>query len=369
MLAFLVIFTLITIVNPLSICDYKSCVCRDKNVENQDYVGDNIKCVYSDPDILERNYTLPHVIHSLDLSSNRISNVYSSSLLKSTTMAELFLNNNKIANVSTTALMLPNLKRLDLSHNLLTYIDRETFRGIINLEYLNLADNKFTTFTNLMFHHLSNLNEVILDNNNIGASLQRVNLFDRSGYGLTRKIQNISINRINFGNVPPNFFIDAYDLRKLTITHNEITDVFELPCELQYLDMSDNPISEIAGEDFANLPSLRVLKLNNLMISEVPEFAFEHLHSLKTLELERNQNLTQFSSIAFGEDVLSDAVDFPLEKLSLKGSRLTKLDPELLEPFGRLSELDLQGNPWQCDCDMKWVKNLQIPEYYTDHLR
>ncbi|CAB3254407.1 unnamed protein product [Arctia plantaginis] len=284
-------------------------------------------------------------------------------------MAELFLNNNKIANISTTSLMLPNLKKLDLSRNLLTFIDRETFRGIKNLEYLNLADNKFTTFTNLMFHHLSNLNEIILDNNNIGASLQRVNLFDRSGYGLTRKIQSISINRINFGNVPPNFFIDAYDLRKLSITHNKITDVFELPCELQYLDMSDNPLSEIAGEDFVNLPSLRDLKLNNLLISEIPEFAFENLHSLKTLELGRNKNLTQFSSIAFGADVLSDAVDFPLEKLSLKGSRLTKLDAELLEPFGHLTELDLQGNPWHCDCDMKWVKRLQIPEHFTDHLR
>lgn len=220
-----------------------------------------------------------------------------------------------------------------------------------------------------MFHHLYNLNEIILNNNNIGESLKKENLFARSGFGLTNKIKSISIGAINFDKVPDNFFVDAYDLRKLIISNNNITDIFEIPYTLEYLDLSDNPITDIAPEDFSNVPALKVLKLNNLLITEVPECVFEDLRVLKTLELERNKKLTEFSSLVFGRDILADADDFTLERLSLKGSRLTYLDKELIEPFGRLIELDLQGNPWQCDCNMKWLKRLQIPDRYTDHVR
>lgn len=342
---------------------------RYESEKNEEFEGEQVVCAHKDWDILQRNYTLPDIVHSLDLSFINIPVVHSTSLLKSNTLVELILNDNDITKIDVDTFQLPQLKKLDLSNNQLEFIDKETFRGVRNLEYLNLSNNRFTTFTKLMFHHLNSLNDIVLDNNNLGPVLRDSNLFDRSGFGLTVKIKTISIRGINLKTVPDNFFVDAYDLRKLIISNNSISEMFEIPYTLQYLDLSDNPITDIFSEDFTDLIALKVLKLNNLKIKTVPEAAFQYLPALKTLELERNQNLTSFSKLAFGREVLNDPDNFALERLSLKGSRLSKLDEALSTPLGVLIELDLQGNPWSCDCEIVWIKQLQISKDHYDHLR
>ncbi|XP_021186041.3 carboxypeptidase N subunit 2 [Helicoverpa armigera] len=368
MLVHLLILALIIQINCSSICDSDACICKRYESELE-FEGERIVCSHEHWNILQSNYSLPDISHSLDLSFINISVVHSSTLFKSNTLLELILNDNGIAKIDADSFQLPELKRLDLSNNLLEFIDKETFRGVKKLEYLNLANNRFTSFTKLMFHPLSSLNEIVLDNNYLGPALRDSNLFDRSGFGLTDKIQNISMSGINLGNVPDNFFVDAYDLRKLIISNNSITEMFEIPYTLEYLDLSDNPITAIFSEDLTDLVALKVLKLNNLQIKTIPEATFKYLPALKVLELERNKNLTSFSKLAFGREVLADADNFELERLSLKGSRLSKLDEALSMPFGVLLELDLQGNPWKCDCELVWIKKLQIsPEYY-EHLR
>lgn len=348
------------------LCD-DLCVCRDKN--DGEFLGEQIDCAYSKPALFTVEDSLPSLVYSLDLSSNNMTSIKASYLYKSSTMKELIVKNNMLTKIEANALLLPELTRLDLSDNALEFIDKEVFKGLKKLQYLNLASNKFTTFEKLAFHHLSNLNEIILDNNNIGPSLKDINLFDRSGFGLTHKIKRLSISGINLKVVPDNFFTEAYDLKRLTVSNNDLHDIFEIPFTLEYLDLSDNPIEEIASEDFADLPALKELKLNNLAIKEVADYVFVPLNGLVKLELERNRNLTKFSSLCFGREVLEDADDFALEELSLMGSRVKRLDEKLMQPFGQLVRLDLQGNPWICDCNIVWMKKLQIEKRDYDHLR
>ncbi|CAH2269576.1 leucine-rich repeat neuronal protein 2-like [Pararge aegeria] len=350
------------------VCDSDFCVCHHNNKSDREVFGEIIDCSY-DPNLLRRNFSLPETAYTLNLSRNNLTKIQFSLILKSETLAELLLNSNQINEIALNALRLANLKRLDLSDNKLEVIHAGTFDHINNLEYLNLANNKFATFEKISFHHLGELQEIVLDNNNLGPSLEDNNLFDRSGYGLTHKIQALSMSGINLENVYDNFFVDAYNLKRLTISNNKLTDTFEFPFTLEYLDISDNPINEISEEDFIDLVGLKELKLNNLQIKEISGYTFASLHSLTSLELERNKNLVNFSAEAFGKEVLDDADYFPLETLSFKGSRLTSLDQELEVPFGQLIRLDLQGNFWNCNCNLKWIKKLQIhPEDY-DHLR
>lgn len=355
-------------VESASVCESQYCVCRHNNKSDRDLFGEIVTCSY-DHTVLNKDYELPLTTHTLDLSRNNITSVQTSKLLKSDTLTELSLRDNVINGISPSALRLEKLKRLDLSNNELEFLHKDTFRYIRGLEYLNLANNKFTTFEKITFHHLEDLREIILDNNYLGPSLDDNNLFDRNGYGLTHKIQSLSMSGIKLDHVHENFFVDAFDLRRLTISNNNIHDIFELPFTLEYLDLSDNPIDIIAGEDFADLSALKELKLNNLNIKEIPDFAFASLHSLTSLELERNMKLNNFSVMAFGQEVLEDADDFTLEKLSLRGSRLTTLDKRLEVPFGQLIRLDLQGNYWNCDCHLIWLKQFQMQPEDSVHLR
>lgn len=357
------VFIALHSVSALSICNV--CLCRTNRVEN--VLQQNIDC--SRRNISMSNFTLPSDGYSLDLSSNKFDRLQNSSLFKSTTIMELFLNDNNLKEIGANVLDFPELRILDFSFNKLESIHEDTFTNLKKLQFLNLASNKFTSFEKLAFHHLSNLKEIILDNNDIGQSLRKVNLFDINGFGLTKNIQNISMYSVNLNEVPDNFFIEAYDIRKLVISNNNLSGVFEFPYTLEYLDLSDNPIKTISTEDFNNIPALRVLKLNNLEIEEVPCYVFEPLHGLKELEIERNKYLTNFSRLAFGDEALNDPDNFLLEQLSLKNSRLTTLDEDLLEPFGRLIKLDLQGNPWKCDCKIAWFKQLQIDPKDYEHLR
>ncbi|XP_050348419.1 leucine-rich repeat neuronal protein 3-like [Nymphalis io] len=371
MRTFYILFALITYsfkVQSTTLCDSDFCVCRHNNKSDRDLAGEVVDCSY-DPSVLNRVFGLPETVFSLDLSRNNLTTVGTSNLLKSNTLIELYLNCNKIYRIAENALQLPKLKRLDLSGNQLEVLHEDTFKYIKKLEYINLANNRLTSFEKISFHHLGNLREIILNNNDLGASLEDNNLFDRSGYGLTHKIQSLSISGINLNVVHENFFVDAFDLKKLVISNNNLVEVFEIPFTLEYLDLSDNPITQITGEDFDDLLALKDLKLNNLSIKEIPDFAFASLHALNNLELERNRNLTEFSVMAFGQEILDDADDFALEKLSLKGSRLKTLDQKLEVPFGELIRLDLQGNFWNCDCNLVWIKKLQIHKEDYEHLR
>ncbi|CAG4928972.1 unnamed protein product [Colias eurytheme] len=354
-------------VHSSTLCDSDLCVCKQNKSENDD-IGEVVDCSYF-PAILKTNYSLPSAVFSLDLSWNNLTSVNATPILQSSTLTALYLNNNKITEIAIDALQLPQLKRLDLSNNYLEAIQKDTFQNIHNLEYLNLANNKFHSLSELSFHHLSNLNEIILDNNNLGPSLKSKNLFDRNGYGLTNKIRSLSISGINLRSVYDNFFVDAYNIRRLIISNNNLTEIFELPFTLEYLDLSDNPITEISGEDFSEMPALKELKLNNLWIEEVPAYTFAFLPGLTSLQLERNKNLTTFSELAFGQEILEDADDFALENLSVRGSRLSTLSDKLEVPFGHLIHLDLQGNLWKCDCNLKWIKRLQISNKESSHLR
>lgn len=360
---FFFVFIALRGVSAKSICDV--CLCRTNRVDN--VLQQNIDC--SRRNISISNFSLPTDSYSLDLSSNEYDRLPNSSIMKSTTIIQLYLNDNDLTEIDANVLDFPELILLDLSYNQFTTIHEDTFRNMKKLEFLNLASNKFTSFEKLTFHHLSNLNEIVLDINDIGQSLRDVNLFDRNGFGLTKKIQSISIFGVNLNKVPDNFFIEAYDIRKIIISNNNLSDIFEFPFTLEYLDLSDNPIKILSMEDFNSMPALKVLKLNNLQIEEVPSYLFEPLHGLREIELEGNKLLTNFSKLAFGTEVLNDPDDFLLEKLSLQNSRLTTLDEDLLEPFGQLITLDLQGNPWKCDCNLVWLKLLQIDPSETEHLR
>ncbi|OWR43351.1 putative leucine-rich transmembrane protein [Danaus plexippus plexippus] len=288
-----------------------------------------------------------------------------SELLKSDTVEELLLSFNHIIDIKPSSLQLPQLKRLDLSHNELQVIQPGVFVELLKLESLNLANNKFTHISRLDFHPLVNLKEIILDGNNIGRDLFDTSLFDPNGCGLTNAIQSISLNKINLQDVRREYFLQADKLSNLSLSGNNITTIPYFK-QLLHLDLSDNPI-EVLEFDQTYPPIISVFKINNLKIKEISMNGL--LGLFNEIEMESNRHLSNFSHLAFGSNILRDDYDFITRKLSMRSSNLSSLDERLWVLFKHLEVLDLQDNPWHCDCRISWFLKLNIPLILSQELK
>ncbi|XP_050348421.1 protein slit-like isoform X2 [Nymphalis io] len=349
------------------ICDV--CDCEHKN--EPPTVGVVVNCSFHER-VLEVDPILPDASITLDLSRSNLTNIQQTRTFQSKTLVELLLNRNFLKEINLELFQLPELKILDLSENEIQQLNPNSFKGFTKLEYLNLANNKFTAMSQLNFNSLVNLREIILDNNNLGDDIETRSLFDAQGYGLPLNIQSVSISGVNLNNLNLEYFkpVDK-TLRKLIISNNNLNIIVSLPQSLEYLDYSNNPIKKIRLGDIPLLESLvylKELKLNNLDIEEVPKNVFSTL-MLTNLELKYNKNLKEFSNLSFGRQLLSDTYDFYLEKLTLKGSNLSTLDEALSVLFVKVKRLDLQQNPWVCDCHLAWLRKLPIAPDLIEDLR
>ncbi|XP_072932472.1 tsukushi-like [Epargyreus clarus] len=352
-----VLIGLVYKIESLTFCDDQKCVCLNKNE------GLKISCS-SHSTVLAANYTLSDNVTTLDLSRNNLTRIQRP--LVSDTLIELLLNSNQIEEIANDTLRLPSLKILDLSHNNLKFIHKDTFSQINNLECLNLTNNKFNAFGNINFYYLKKLQEIVFDDNNIGPSLENHSLFE-GGLQLTKEIQSISLRNVNLTANNKHVFLDAREhLKKLILSHNNMTDFIDLPDKLVYLDLSSNPIKRIPRDVFIFTTDLSVLKLNNILIEEVQGFAFFYLCSLHHLELEKNRNLKQFSPLAWGRVIVKDQIDLFVNNLTLRGSNLTSLDVKMAGIFKKIKRVDLRDNPWICDCRIAWLQEIEIPEELMD---
>jgi Leucine-rich repeat (LRR) protein len=80
-----------------------------------------------------------------------------------------------------------NSKIIDLSSKSLDKIDKNTFKGLINLESLYLNDNKIKQLENGLFNQLSNLRELWLESNKISS-------IDRDIFVGLNKLQKVCLN-------------------------------------------------------------------------------------------------------------------------------------------------------------------------------
>lgn len=95
------------------------------------------------------------------------------------------------------------------------------------------------------------------------------------------------------------------------------------------------------------------------ILTDIGEYSLFGLPKLRTLSLEGSKNMTSFNHFAFGVNVVVNETDLELRVLNLRGCNLRALNSSLLTIFKDLEELHLDGNPFNCDCEVHWVKNMK----------
>ncbi|XP_075215736.1 CD180 antigen-like isoform X2 [Lycorma delicatula] len=283
----------------------------------------------------------------------------------------LSLKNNSITDIEDGSFkLLSNLTVLDLSENFIhsEELRPSIFRGLyspqayeplIKLKTLKLSSNKLHTLHPDVFEHLPKLESLSVDNNPF-------KFIDKSTVIALASIQNLKVLDLSYTGlkVLPEFMLHTPRLLTiLNLSGNQFTSIPEEIANshnLNTLYIDDNPIKEI---DFPSLPDLEILHLNWMpKLERIGPNAFSNLTGLIELSLRFNLNLTEISSTAFSRvpaDGSEGRIWPPLKRLYLSHNQLRYLESNLVGRWDLLDSLDLQENPWVCDCKNQWmVSNL-----------
>ncbi|KAJ7341877.1 hypothetical protein JRQ81_007516 [Phrynocephalus forsythii] len=225
---------------------------------------------------------------------------------------------------------LPNLLFLNLNGNFLTDAPLDLPKS---LQSLKLERNQLKMLRAGEVKQLANLSELCLSENQISSA---------------DGVQYLS------------------SLTRLELAGNKLQAIpLGLPATLWKIDCSNNLIGQITAPEFQNLQDLKHLFLDNNSITTFENGALQKCTLLSNLALEQNL----LSSIPLSLPQALARLDLKgnniqgikeqelsnlrhLQVLNLRNNKISSLDSSLLKHLPRLRYLYLDGNPWNCTCDL-----------------
>ncbi|XP_058807899.1 leucine-rich repeat and immunoglobulin-like domain-containing nogo receptor-interacting protein 3 isoform X2 [Phymastichus coffea] len=261
---------------------------------------------------------------------------------------------------------LGRLRSLNLTGNLLGVLPRSALQGMDGLQELLLADNRLEVLAFQAFEAARGLRRLDLSRNLL------VSLPDHS-FRPNRALRELRLSGNRLSRLPPQLFSALGELRELELADNDIEllprGLFAELGRLERLGLAGNPIAGLAAHSLAGLGALRWLDLSRTGLAQLPPglwAATPRLHSLMLsdtrIEALRDgalRHLGELRSLEMDDGPLREVgphilEDTPrLRRLSLRRSQLSFLPPSLAG-LRELAQLDLEGNPWACDCRMFW---------------
>ena len=293
-------------------------------------------------------------------------------------------------------------------------IDREFFKTLPNLAYLNLRNNALSadairTILSQTRQYRQQLRDLDLSKQVFVSSVSgrrqnqiiidlspNMSKLDLSEYSLAkrRKITQFkllfdnklssfifnycsmqSLNLIFIRNPNPNIplKLDFSGNKLLDINQNAMKYSIEHGLWLDQLLLSDNSLNALLSKSqeqtFQHYKDLRILDLSVNGLKALPPLVFINLINLEFLNLSSNfLNLISFQLSHMSK----------LQTLDISNNLLTQLHSDLRETIDKLKSkspnltIHLDGNPLQCSCDtldfLHWIANPQqliIPDYQT----
>lgn len=168
------------------------------------------------------------------------------------------------------------------------------------------------------------------------------------------------IREIDFSNNPLHYLgrqvlkkAELRDIHKLKFVNCSISAVDDTAFEglqlLIELDLSRNSIVLLTSRIFADNIKLRILSLSFNKLRRLDHRLCYNMTFLQKLQLNNNE-IEYINDTAFSNLPLLQHLDFSYNKL-------TVMPPEFLEAFPKIVSLNLQDNPWICDCHLQEFRN------------
>uniref|UniRef100_A0A8D1QDC1 Matrix-remodeling-associated protein 5 n=1 Tax=Sus scrofa TaxID=9823 RepID=A0A8D1QDC1_PIG len=176
--------------------------------------------------------------------------------------------------------------------------------------------------------------------------------------GISKHVERINLGFNSIQALSETSLAGLTKLELLMIHGNEIQSIPDGALRdlisLQVFKFSYNKLRVITAQTLQGLWSLLRLHLDHNKIEFIHPQAFSGLTSLRLLHLEGNVlhqlHPDTFSTFSFLDHFRLSTI----RHLYLAENELKTLPPSLLQNMPLLENLYLQGNPWSCDCEMKW---------------
>lgn len=229
--------------------------------------------------------------------------------------------------------LLQELRHFECRGCALTKINKDVYKHLPNLAFLDIGENHLTAIHSDDLRHLSNLKQLKLDGNQI-AMLQD-NLFE--GQTVLRRL---TVGKNLLKQIGGNAFLGLYNLTELDLSYNRLSKVREgtlaiLGSSLEVLDLSGNALKEHSLKELAGMEVLKELRLAEC--------------GLNSLELPLPDCLEVLDVSSNHISFLQPSWPFGLRSLDLSHNLLKGIDEYNMGRLDGVKELRLQGNPWSCD--------------------
>ncbi|XP_071789739.1 uncharacterized protein [Asterias amurensis] len=221
------------------------------------------------------------------------------------------------------------LEFLNADTNLLANLSSTTLSGFVDLTELHVANNRLLFISPTALSQLSMLQSLYLDDNDLTSLFGGV--FSNQSYLVELSITN---NRLTM--LHPDYFMGLVSLERLYLAGNQLTSVnaqmFQMVLEILTLDLSQN--------------ELQLVDLHDCAL---------HLTNLQNLSLPHNKIHDTNTILGFCDN---------LQVLDMSYNLIQVVPGDSLSGRNRaLSQLELEGNPLQCDCRLTglrdWLRNNQ----------
>ena len=340
-------------------------------------------------------HDLPPAMTKLVISNNSVHAV-ESILSHYSRLDHIDLSRNKITVIKRRSFeSLSDLTFLDLSGNMLTDLDPDTFYGAVSLRDLDLSSNALEEVHYNLFKYNSNLKTLDLSSNRLttlpGAvfqpvkSLQVLNLGDnqfksvpKSALAFAVHLYTLNMNENPLSDLTSNSFANMNKLQKLSLRGCQIDGfapgLFDPLVQLHSLDVSDNRVAALSNGVFANAIKLETLTIGKNSFSRIDGSTFSALTSLKSLDI-TGCRLGAARPFTIAEDAFSNNMvlaevkisgcpnlkSLPknlfkfapdLETVNLHGNGLESIDFELID-WRLVKKVDITGNNFECHCGLR----------------
>lgn len=311
------------------------------------------------------NITFPSQVNTVIFNNNNLRGIKSGTFFGGDQLNELDISFNELDYLDVAPFEnLTSLRVLDLSHNSIAFLHDDLFKGLTNLEKLYLGNNRISIFDSTTFESCKNLKILSLENNPILT-------LDEDAFVYLPALREIGLENTGLAALPDNVFKSNPRLIHINLAQNNLEMVPNLALKsakaVQSLDLSSNRLKEIVYNDFKSLNTLSLIRLDKMSsLRAIKNHALQDLVSLQYFYCNYNEKLSEIHSTAFTDRLTGAVVD--VQEVHLVKNSLTHLSFDLLN-WKDVRIIELSRNPWDCDCNLKWLSNVSVKASEREHLR